>query len=311
MTTIATDLQFPEGPIALDDGSVLLVEIKRGTLTWLEADGGVRTRFDLGGGPNGAAIGPDGHVYVCNNGGCFQWNDVMGLTVPGELPESWTGGSIQRVDLDTGEVETVYTESTTPTGETVALRAPNDIVFDDAGGFWFTDHGVRQTRSSDRTGLHYASTDGSSCVEMVHPLDAPNGIGLSPDGATLYAAETHTGRVFAWPLSGPGTLDVEQLNPAGPGGGRLLVGVPDMQYFDSLAVDGEGWVCVATILNGGITSVSPDGGTVEHLELPDPLVTNICFGGEDHGTAFITLSGTGQLVSLPWPRRGLQLAFHA
>ena len=54
VTTIATDLQFPEGPVAMDDGSVLLVEIKRGTLTWLEADGGVRKRFDLGGGPNGA-----------------------------------------------------------------------------------------------------------------------------------------------------------------------------------------------------------------------------------------------------------------
>lgn len=311
MTTIATDLQFPEGPVALADGSVLLVEIKRGTLTWLEADGSVRNRFELGGGPNGAAIGPDGHVYVCNNGGCFEWRDVMGLTVPGELPAGWSGGSIQRVDLSSGEVEVIYTGSTTPDGTSVPLRAPNDIVFDDAGGFWFTDHGVRQERSSDRTGLHYATTDGASCVELVHPLDAPNGIGLAPDGSVLYAAETHTGRVYEWPLAGPGRLDEAQLNPAGPGGGRLLVGVPGLQYFDSLAVDGDGWVCVATLLNGGITCISPDGETVEHLELPDPLVTNICFGGEDHRTAYITLSGTGQLVSLPWSRPGLQLAFHA
>ncbi len=70
VTTIATDLQFPEGPIAMADGSILLVEIERGTLTWLEGDGAVRRRFDLGGGPNGAAVGPDGKVYVCNNGGC-------------------------------------------------------------------------------------------------------------------------------------------------------------------------------------------------------------------------------------------------
>lgn len=310
-TTIATDLRFPEGPIAMDDGSVLLVEIARGTLTWLEPDGAVRRRFELGGGPNGAALGPDGHVYVCNNGGCFEWQDVMGLTVPGPVPSSWSGGSIQRVDVETGDVEEVYEQSQTPDGEKVPLRAPNDIVFDSEGGFWFTDHGVRLERTSDRTGLHYARIDGSECTEKIFPVDAPNGVGLSPDGSQLYAAETHTGRVFRWALAGPGRLDEAQANPAGPGGGHLLAGVPGMQYFDSLAVDGEGWVCVATLLNGGITSISPDGATVEHLELPDPLVTNICFGGEDCGTAYITLSGTGQLISMPWHRKGLQLAYHA
>lgn len=311
VTTIATDLQFPEGPIAMDDGSILLVEIKRGTLTWLEADGGVRRRFELGGGPNGAAIGPDGKAYVCNNGGCFHWDDVMGLTVPGHCPSTWSGGSIQRVDLDSGEVETLYTESTAADGSAVPLRAPNDIVFDADGGFWFTDHGVRLERTSDRTGLHYASADGSSCREVVFPVDSPNGIGLSPDGSVLYAAETHAGRVFSWPLSGPGTLDEAQLNPAGPGGGSLLAGLPGMQLLDSLAVDGEGWVCVATLINGGITAISPDGETVEHTPFADPLVTNICFGGDDLRTAYITLSGTGQLVKTTWPRPGLALAHTA
>ena len=308
VTEIATDLQFPEGPVALTDGSVLVVEIKRGTLTWLEADGAVRRRFDVGGGPNGAAIGPDGAVYLCNNGGCFEWVEVMGFTLPGPVPTTWTGGSIQRLDLDTGDVEVLYTDATTPDGEVVPLRAPNDIVFDTGGGFWFTDHGVRQGRSSDRTGLHYAMPDGSSCVEKIHPVDAPNGVGLSPDGTMLYAAETHTGRLWQWPLSGSGEVDASQVNPTGPGGGHLLAGLPDLQLLDSLAVDGDGWVCVATLANGGITQISPDGSTVEHLPFEDPLVTNICFGGDDLRTAFVTLSGTGRLVSLPWHRAGLRLA---
>ena len=177
-------------------------------------------------------------------------------------------------------------------------------MFDGHGGFWFTDHGVRLDRTSDRTGIHYAKADGSSCEEVIFPLDAPNGIGLSPDGTRLYAAETHTGRVFAWDLSGPG--EVARDNPVGHGG-HLLAGLPGLQLLDSLAVDGEGWVCVGTLVNGGITSISPDGETIEHTPLPDPLVTNVCFGGADLRTAYATLSGTGALVALDWPRPGLRL----
>ena len=168
-------------------------------------------------------------------------------------------------------------------------------MFDGHGGFWFTDHGVRLDRTSDRTGIHYAKADGSSCEEVIFPLDAPNGIGLSPDGTRLYAAETHTGRVFWWDLSGPG--EVARDNPVGHGG-HLLAGLPGLQLLDSLAVDGEGWVCVGTLVNGGITAISPDGETIEHTPLPDPLVTNICFGGADLRTAYATLSGTGALVGL-------------
>lgn len=301
--TIATGLKFPEGPVALDDGSVLLVEIQRGTLSRVDTDGSVTVVAEPGGGPNGCAIGPDGAAYVTNNGGCFGFEEVMGYTLPGPVPPSWTGGSIQRVDLGTGEVSTLYTESS---GR--PLRAPNDLVFDAHGGLWFTDHGVREERTSDRTGLHYAKADGSSCVEVVFPLDAPNGIGLSPDGSVLYTAETHTGRVFSWSVTAPG--EVVASNPVGHGG-HLLAGLPGMQLLDSLAVDGEGWVCVGTLVNGGITAISPDGATVNHIALPDPLVTNVCFGGPDLRTAFATLSATGQLVAFEWPRPGLRLHYTA
>ena len=298
ITEVTSGLQFPEGPIAMDDGSVVLVEIKRQTLTRVLPDGTQQVIAELGGGPNGAAIGPDGKCYVCNNGG-FEWSEMNGLTLPGEQPADYVSGSIQRVDLETGAVETLYTEC-----DGNPLRGPNDIVFDKQGGFWFTDLGKTRAREQDRGGVYYATPDGNSIKEVIYPLVTPNGVGLSPDGATLYVAETQPGRVHHYAVTAPG-----EASPADLLGGTLLAGLPGMQLFDSLAVDSEGNVCVATIVNGGITSISPDGETITHFATPDLLTTNICFGGPDLRTAFITLSGTGKLVSTIWDVPGLKLNF--
>jgi gluconolactonase len=294
LRVVATGLRFPEGPVALDDGSVLVTEIARGTLTRIRPDGKVDVVAELGGGPNGAALGPDGAVWVVNNGGCFKFVERMGLLVPDTPPpNTWPGhGCVQRVDLENGEIQTLFTTSSGG-----HLRAPNDLVFDAVGGIWFTDHGVRTERTSDRTGVHYLPPEGEP-REVIFPLDAPNGIGLSPAGDRLYVAETHTGRVWSWNLPEPGV--VEGTNPLGPSGGELLLDPGNFTLFDSLAVDGEGWVCVATLVQGGITAVSPDGTQVERIPLPDPLTTNICFGVD--GTAYATLSGTGQLVAFDWHR---------
>src|SRR5215472_11892829 len=226
MHEIVSGLKFPEGPVAMPDGSVLVVEIMRGTLSRVTLNGGITVVAETGGGPNGTAVGPDGAVYICNNGG-FEWHEIAGFTVPGNQPASYRGGSIQRVDLGSGRVETLYTEC-----DGRPLRGPNDLVFDAAGGFWFTDHGKIRDRDKDRTGVFYAKIDGSLIREAIFPLDAPNGVGLSPDGRRLYVAETYTGRVWAWDLEAPG--QVVAAAGFGPGGGSLLAGLPGYQLFDSL-----------------------------------------------------------------------------
>jgi gluconolactonase len=299
VAVITEGLQFPEGPVALSDGSVLVVEIQRGTLTRVAEDGTQSIVAELGGGPNGAALGPDGHCYICNNGG-FEWHEARdGRVFPGEQPENYTGGRIERVNLDTGSVETLYEACN---GE--RLKGPNDLVFDQTGGFWFTDHGKTRPRTRDRTGVFYAAADGSRIQEVIFPMEAPNGIGLSPDEKTLYVAETPTGRLWAYAIAAPGEVDVSVPR-------RMLAQRPDFHMFDSLAVDASGNVCVATLITGGITSHSPDGSTVDFFAMPDVLTTNIAFGGEDLQTAYITLSSTGKLVKAAWPTPGLRLNFQA
>jgi len=306
ITEITTGLRFPEGPVAMPDGSVILVEMLGMRLTRVQPDGSKETIAEIAGGPNGAAIGPDGALYLCNNGGCFTPLELGNLLFPGPFdPSKYIGGRIQRFDLSTGTLTDLYTEC-----DGRPLRAPNDLVFDAHGGFWFTDHGIRDhtARTSDLTGIYYATADGSHISEQVHPVEAPNGIGLSPDGSRLYWAETMTGRVFQRTIASPG-----QLQPAMPLDPSVcLAGLPGYQLLDSLAIDGEGSVCVGTLLNGGVTVISTDGSTT-HIPTGDLLTTNICFGDSDgsgeYRDAYITASATGKLLHMRWPNRGLRLNY--
>ena len=297
--TLAEGLQFPEGPVALADGSVLLVEIAAGTLTRIAPDGTKSVVATTGGGPNGAAIGPDGKCYVANNGG-FEWHREAGRIRPLTQAKDYSGGRLERVDLKTGAVETVYRAC----GD-IPLKGPNDLVIDAAGGVYFTDLGKRRPREMDIGAVYYAKPDGSSIVEVAYPMVTPNGIGLSPDEKTLYVAETEAARLWAFPIDAPGVVK-KQPWPS-PHGGRLVAGMGGYQRFDSLAVQADGRICVATLINGGITVISPDGRHVEHHAMPDPMTTNLCFGGPDMKTAFITLSWTGRLVAVDWRSPGLKL----
>ena len=303
-TELVDSLGFPEGPVWCADGAVLLVEIERGSITRVLPDSTRQVAASPGGGPNGLAMGPDGMLYACQNGGCL-WREWNGMRLPHGIPDGYSGGSIQRIDLATGGVETLCTRA----GE-VALWGPNDLVFDAHGGFWFTDNGKGDGRQKRVTGVFYARADGSECREVIFPLDGPNGIGLSPDGKTLYVSETPSARLWAFEIAGPGEVAL-QPGLRGPSG-RLLYSAPGVSAFDSLAVEACGNICVATIgLPGicGISVVDPKGRLVEFVETDDCFTTNIAFGGADLMTAYVTLGGTGRLVSRPWPRPGLALTY--
>ena len=299
MRIIATGLEFPEGPIAMPDGSILLVEIARETLTRVMPDGRTEIVSKVPGGPNGAAVGPDGRIYICNNGG-FDWIRDGSTLRPGGQPSRYTTGSIDVVDPNTGKLERLYDRC-----NGVALRGPNDLVFDGQGGFWFTDLGKRRARDLDLGFVYWARADGSEIREVVGGMITPNGIGLSPDGSRLYVAETLPGRLWAWDIIGPGALRMRPW-PA-LNGAELVAGVGGDVRFDSLAVASSGNICIAALTRCAVAEISPDGARVAYHSAPDMMVTNVCFGGPDLRTAYVTLSHTGRLVAMDWHEPGLRL----
>jgi gluconolactonase len=301
MTLVTDGLRFPEGPVVMPDGSVILTEIEARRITRVAPDGTKTTIAETGGGPNGLAVGPDGKLYCCNNGG-FNYVESGGFLAPHGIADDYSGGSIQRIDIATGTVETLYKSGDFG----CSLRGPNDIVFDAHGGFWFTDHGKQnfETRCHDIVGIFYAKADGSHLEEVIFPSYNPNGIGLSPDGTRLYAAETYTCRLTAFNVIAPGKVD----DAAGPGGPGIPIYRPaGYKFFDSLGMEANGNICVATIGECGISVISPQGELVEFVATDDVFTTNIAFGGDDMMDAYITLSGSGRLVKTRWNRPGLKL----
>jgi len=322
MDTVATDLRFPEGPVMLDDTTVLVTEIAAGRLTMVDVTTGVTSVAAAGlPGPNGAALVPSGavadaddaphpgpgpagpgpadnaqRVWVADNGGYFTWHEVSGLIIPGQPSPGHTGGSLRMVTLGGDPADRSGDVVHTRCGDN-ALVSPNDLVVDAAGGVWFTDFGVQHdTAGADRPGVVFAPADGGPLVGVVWGTHQANGIGLSADGSELYVAETHSASLWRFSVTGPGQV----ANGGAPGqvhGGTLLHRAEGFM-FDSLAVDPDGWVCVATIgPGGGVTCVHPVTGAVRRVAAPDDLTTNVCFGSLAAGpvAAFVTLSSTGQL----------------
>ncbi len=294
---VATGLEFPEGPVWLDDGSMLVTEIRGHRIRRIAADGAACVFAETGGGPNGLACGPDGAFYVCNNGGGEYRAGHFKVIGPAK---DYAGGSIQRIDAATREVRTLYTHC----GEH-RLSSPNDLVFDTDGGFYFTDHGKKFPRYRESGGLYYARADGSRIAELVHPLDAPNGIALSPDQRVLYVAETETSRVWAFDVAGPGEI---RRVPGSHNGARLVCGLPGFQRLDSMAVQADGDICIATLNTGHVTVIKPSGEW-RQVKMPETYPTNVCFGGPDLRTLYVTLAEKGELAAMDWPAAGLRLNY--
>jgi gluconolactonase len=234
-------------------------------------------------------MGPDGWVYVCNSGG---WIYEQRGTEWWPTGQSDRNGWIERVHVATGAVERLFDHC----GK-VPLRSPNDLVFDAHGGFYFTDLGKRGQRLIDWSSVYYASADGSAIREVIHPIITPNGCGLSPDGTTLYVAETLTGRLWAFDIEAPGQL--AEGSGVAPHKGRMVAGLSGYRLLDSLAVHASGLICAASLFDSGLNVCDPVEGAIGFTALPDPYTTNVCFDVNGSEVAYVTQSSTGRLIEIP------------
>jgi gluconolactonase len=259
--------------------------------------GKIEVIAEIDGSPNGAALGPDGLIYVTNNGGLTWLPD--GRPAPFTKPEDYIGGSIQRVDLTTGRLETLFKSC-----DGVDLCAPNDLVFDRHGGIWFTDLGKRYQTQMDYGALYYIEPGLAKITRVFSGLLPLNGVALSPDESTVYFSETPTARLWSYVIQKPLLGETAKRPKA-----QCVAGFGGLRFVDSIGVEESGNICVATLLEGSITVVSPSGEIVEVVSTGDKATTNICFGGNDMRTAFITLSGVGHIVKTKWARAGLPLNF--
>ncbi len=301
LTVVADGLGFPEGPVATQDGTLYFVDIAEQTL--MRLDPGMKPEIvaEIPGGPNGMAIGPDGHAYVCNNGGIFDFvqkpldpekgvgdrntyllvpngvcpgsqygrHAVDKIGMPVTLPDP-AAGSVCKVNLKTGTVTELYGPS-----KGHSLIAPDDITFDahgPAGSFWFTDCGYQNSKIIRKGGVYAGHVNGQDPIFMAE-IPSANGIGFSKEGDVLYVADTLFGRLWSLaidvvrrpdgnPDNSAHTRCVKRPSPLSPGTVKLTL--PGL-WVDSLKLEDSDRVCIGTLLEGGITIFDPSDGSTDFL----------------------------------------------
>jgi gluconolactonase len=254
---LASGLGFPEGPVVLSDGRLVLCDGNVGELL-VYADGAVGTFARTGGSPWGAVLGSDGAIYVTQGG-----------NVPGSGETSAISG-IQRANAD-GSVELLHSEVD---GHT--LFGPNDLAFGPDGRLWFTDSGSEEDdrfdiRSPGR--LFAVDRDGGEQI-LELPAVYPNGIAFDAEGR-LYWTESMAHRVCRLE-DGAATVFCQLSDDY----------VPDGMAF---AADGRAFVC--TTISEGVTVVSADGEVLDQIELGEHA-TNCIFDGP---TLYVTATHVAEI----------------
>lgn len=277
--THVRDLGFPEGPVALDDGAVAFVDLLHARIRRWHPDAGVSVLAELDGAPNGMCPGPDGELWIANNGGIAPEGPGKLRHAARPLP-----GGLQALDPRTGAVRVITTGGVQP-------ERPNDVVVSPEGLAVFTDPQNWEVLASGpdayRGGRVLIRREGGEVDLMTDLPGFPNGLIFHPDGDLLVNL-TRRREVIRFRWKNGRASDPELF----------------CTFPEGFAPDGMCWAGDRLLVAG---SVGDSIGVVDRNGRPQGMVstgahtdpTNLCMSGE---RVFITLGFAHALVSLPLDR---------
>jgi gluconolactonase len=266
---VAEGYQFTEGPVADADGNILFSDVPNSRIYRFHVDTGKTALLhEDTGGANGLAFDPHGRLVAC------------------------AGETRALIRFEPDGTRTVLADEY----RGKKLNSPNDLVIDDRGGIYFTDpHWKKPDQVElDFMGVYYLDPDGELHLLATHHK-RPNGVTLSPDGATLYVNDNDGPSVWAYDVKPDGTV----------GEGRVFAELPAARWKgpDGATVDTAGNVYVAHFGFQVVRVYSPEGEQLLEIPVPAKGPSNVAFGGVDRTTLYITAGGA--LYAVPTHRRGV------
>jgi gluconolactonase len=248
---LAGGLAFTEGPASDAQGNVFFTDQPNDRILKWSTDGKLSTFKQPSGRSNGLCFDAKGNLWACAD----------------EKNELW------RID-PAGKVTVVVKDY----GGKL-LNGPNDLWIRPDGGLYFTDpfykrdYWKRGPMEQDGQCVYYLGPDRKKLARVAEDLKQPNGIIGTPDGKILYVADIGAGRTYRYEVQPDGTLAQKKLFCS--------------MGSDGMTIDREGNVYLT---GRGVTVFNPDGKKIDHVAVPEPWTANVCFGGEDRRTLFITAS---------------------
>ncbi|MEI8375143.1 MAG: SMP-30/gluconolactonase/LRE family protein [Planctomycetota bacterium] len=251
LTKLAGGFEFTEGPAADADGNVFFTDQPNDRIMKWSTGGKLTTFMKPCGRSNGLCFATHGNLWACADEKNAMW----------------------RID-PAGKVTVVLKDY-----QGKLLNGPNDVWLRPDGGLYFTDpyykrpYWKRGPKQQDVEAVYYLTPDHKTLTRVVADLAQPNGIIGTPDGKTLYVADIGDNKTYAYDIQANGTL----------AGKRLFCKLGS----DGMTIDDRGNVYLT---GKGVTVFDRDGRQIEHIDVPEPWTANICFGGKDMQTLFITAS---------------------
>jgi gluconolactonase len=249
---LSGDFKFTEGPSSDNDGNVYFTDQPNDRIMKWSTDGKLSTFLQPAGRSNGLSFDDHGRLYACAD----------------EKNELWI------IDVTTGK----HTVITSHYNDKL-LNGPNDVWIRHDGGLYFTDpfykrdYWKRGPIEQDQQAVYYLPPEGKSLTRVTDDLEQPNGIIGTPDNKTLYVSDIQAGKTYSYDIQPDGSLT----------GKRLFCSLGS----DGMTIDDVGNVYLT---GKGVTIFNRDGKQIEHIDVAEAWTANICFGGKDMRTLFITAS---------------------